>query len=286
MIRPPDRHLSEWMHWQLKKGRGRGRRLASFLSRWWLERSHRFAANLLSTVEKAAPFWIAAIVTIGTLKLLAAPMPPRSFIEFGEIFMPYALLALAPLLGLRLASKAYPAGAQRNRLEFHLSQWGNWKRIDEGKASATAAYGPYGLMACLMFGLLLNVPVRAFEFLLAVPAIHGAAPDWARSIFLVMAADVIVMGFLYTACVVMALRAVPLFPRMLLAIWLIDITLQLAIASFAASQPFLPEQVAVALQQLLEGNLFKVFISMFVWLPYLILSDRVNLTYRLRARAI
>ena len=37
-----------------------------------------------------------------------------------------------------------------------------------------------------------------------------------------------------------------------------------------------------ALGSLLSGNVTKVLISAAIWLPYLILSERVNLTYRLR----
>jgi hypothetical protein len=36
---------------------------------------------------------------------------------------------------------------------------------------------------------------------------------------------------------------------------------------------------------MLEGNLKKVLISVAIWLPYLLLSRRVNLTYRLRVPA-
>jgi hypothetical protein len=36
---------------------------------------------------------------------------------------------------------------------------------------------------------------------------------------------------------------------------------------------------------MLEGNLKKVLISAAIWLPYLILSDRVNVTYRQRIGA-
>ena len=33
---------------------------------------------------------------------------------------------------------------------------------------------------------------------------------------------------------------------------------------------------------LLNGNVHKVLISMLVWLPYLLLSERINITYRQR----
>ena len=102
--------------------------------------------------------------------------------------------------------------------------------------------------------------------------------------FHLMAADVIVMSFFYMVCFVMALRSVPLFPRMLLFVWALDIAAQLIIAINIGAMADLPHFVAAPLQDLLHGNIQKVFISAFVWLPYLILSDRVNVTYRLRER--
>jgi hypothetical protein len=42
--------------------------------------------------------------------------------------------------------------------------------------------------------------------------------------------------------------------------------------------------LGLATVALVHGNIAKVLISAFVWLPYLILSDRVNITYRQRVR--
>jgi len=39
------------------------------------------------------------------------------------------------------------------------------------------------------------------------------------------------------------------------------------------------------LQALVEGNMTKVAISALIWLPYLLLSERVNITYRHRTEA-
>jgi hypothetical protein len=111
------------------------------------------------------------------------------------------------------------------------------------------------------------------------------APAWAQSLMIAMTLDVVVMNFFYMVCFVMALRAVPLFPRMLLFAWLADISLQLAIAQWVSAAPGLPGQVSAGLHGLLMGNLQKVLISAFVWLPYLMLSDRVNVTFRQRVRA-
>ena len=111
------------------------------------------------------------------------------------------------------------------------------------------------------------------------------APLWGNRLFEVMAADVIVMGFFYTVCFVLALRSVPLFPRMLVFAWLVDIAIQLGVARIVMATPGVPTDVAQPLHGLLEGNITKVLISALVWLPYLILSDRVNITYRSRMHA-
>lgn len=100
-----------------------------------------------------------------------------------------------------------------------------------------------------------------------------------------MAADVAVMGFFYMVCFVMALRSVPYFPKMLLFAWTLDVFTQLSIAQAIGPLEGLPSGVAASLHNLLEGNITKVMISGLVWLPYLILSRRVNITYRRRVRA-
>jgi hypothetical protein len=108
------------------------------------------------------------------------------------------------------------------------------------------------------------------------------APEWGTTIFHMMAFDVIAMNFLNAVCFVMALRSIPLFPRMLLFAWFMDLFMQLAIARSVAGVADVPPAVALALQELLSGNVTKVLISVAVWLPYLLLSERVNVTYRCR----
>jgi hypothetical protein len=51
-----------------------------------------------------------------------------------------------------------------------------------------------------------------------------------------------------------------------------------------AATPDLPIEVAQALQPFVTGNLQKVLISVTLWLPYLLVSRRVNLTFRHRVR--
>jgi hypothetical protein len=66
---------------------------------------------------------------------------------------------------------------------------------------------------------------------------------------------------------------------------MLDVAMQLLIAQLVAGTPGLPGSVAEPLQGLLSGNIKKVLISAALWLPYLLLSARVNVTYRSRVPA-
>ena len=224
------------------------------------------------------------IFTLGCLPRLLFPVTPLTgAADVVALVVPYMLIALAPVAGYLVATGSFPRGLLTAQPSIRLSQYGRWRRLDVLEARKSPVFGPAGFMASLLIGLLLNVVVRSFEFLVAMPAMGGAAPVWGDRLFALMAADVVVMSFFYMVCFVMALRSVPLFPRMLLLAWGLDIMMQLLIGKTIMATPGVPAEVAVPLQALLEGNITKVLISAFVWLPYLILSDRVNVTYRRRA---
>jgi hypothetical protein len=133
--------------------------------------------------------------------------------------------------------------------------------------------------------MMLNVPVRAAEYMAAMPPLPEAAPRWLSALHFAMTFDVVLFGSLYMIAFVAALRRVPLFPRLLVAIWIGDIAMQLFTAKLVTSTGGLPPAVATALEHVLEGNVKKVLISMALWLPYLLLSTRVNVTYRNRVPA-
>jgi hypothetical protein len=111
------------------------------------------------------------------------------------------------------------------------------------------------------------------------------APAWLSTLHFAMTFDVVLFGSLYMIAFVAALRGVPLFPRLLAAIWLCDLAMQLATAEMVTRAGGLPAGVADALHTLLDGNVKKTLISVALWLPYLLLSKRVNVTYRNRVPA-
>jgi hypothetical protein len=249
------------------------------------DRSRRFVRTLGPRMEAIILAWLSAFGAAAALRSYFALTPIAGVADFAEIFLPYALAALAPVAGYRIAMAAFPSQVLPAQPGFRLALYGRWRRLDPAGARAHPAFGPFGFMASLLVGMLLNIPVRSFEFLLAVPAMNHHAPDWGTTIFYMMAFDVVAMNFLYGVCFVMALRSIPLFPRMLLFAWFVDLFLQFAIASRVAASADLPSSVAAALQDLLHGNVTKVLISATIWLPYLLLSERVNVTYRSRIAA-
>jgi hypothetical protein len=109
-------------------------------------------------------------------------------------------------------------------------------------------------------------------------------PAWLATLHFELTLDVVLFTSLYMVAFVAALRRVPLFPRLLAAIWIGDLAMQSVIAHMVGRET-LPAGVAGPHHDLLSGNIQKVLISVALWLPYLLLSKRVNLTYRLRVPA-
>jgi hypothetical protein len=226
--------------------------------------------------------WVAFIVVAGILRTSFSASPITSGVSLFQTVLPYMLLGLSPVAAYWIADQLFPRGLLMQQPEIRLSRIGKWRSVDVLVARANPIFGPTGMMASLLIGMLLNVPVRSLEFLAAVPAMNGNAPLWGQILFAVTTFDVVVMNFLYILCFMAALRCVPWFPRFLFVVWGFDISAQLFMAHVVAGTTGLPVGVGEALGNLLQGNMQKVMISMAIWLPYLILSERVNLTYRSR----
>jgi hypothetical protein len=226
--------------------------------------------------------WTIFAAFAGGLRIGFSVSPITSGLTFVQTALPYVLVIAAPIAAYFLCDSIFRRGALYEQPQIRLSRYGKWRAINCLAAREHSSFGPTGMMASLVIGMLLNVPVRSLEFLTAIPAMNGNAPIWGQTIFFAMTADVVVMNFLYVAAFMMALRNVPWFPRLLVVVWGVDICSQLLIAQYVGHAAGLPPKVGQAIAGLLDGNIKKVMISMVIWLPYLILSERVNLTYRSR----
>lgn len=252
------------------------------LSGYLYGKSVRAVAALELGFGRVLLIWTVIAAFVCGLRIAFAVSPITDTATFLQTALPYALVIASPVAAYFLCDSIFRRGALYQQPQIRLSRYGKWRSVNVLAARDHPQFGPTGMMASLVIGMLLNVPVRSLEFLTAVPAMNGNAPIWGQVIFAAMTMDVVVMNFLYVTAFVMALRNVPWFPRLLLLVWMIDIGSQLAIAHWVGSVQALPQGVGNAIAGLLEGNIKKVMISMAIWLPYLILSERVNLTYRSR----
>jgi hypothetical protein len=244
------------------------------------------SAALLLSIETRLPrimtIWFGAAMLACAIRIIASPIHATP--DFST-FLPYVLLVGAPLVSMGLALIWFQNGDSLPQPSTRLAIVGRWRNVDRTEAQGHPLYGSSGLMVSLLVGTLLNVPVRALEYLAAMPALSGRVPEWLSTLHIAMTLDVVLLSSLYTIAFVAALRRVPLFPRLLVAIWAIDMAMQFGIAAAVAGTQGLPHDVTAALQTLLDGNVKKVLISAGLWLPYLLMSKRVNVTFRHRVEA-
>lgn len=245
------------------------------------------AVALRETIEqnldRMLRVWL-VIAGLGCALRIATSPAARSGAELALI-APYALLVAAPALSLVLALRWFVNGETMAQPSLRVARIGNWQSVTASSARRHPLYGTDGFMVSLLIGMLLNIPIRALEYLAATPAMAGSFPPWLAVLRTMMTLDVVLMTSLYAVAFVAALRRVPYFPRLLAGIWVLDLALQGLTARMVAAEPGLPDRVAQALEGLLTGNVWKVVISIAIWLPYLLLSKRVNVTYRHRVPA-
>jgi len=247
---------------------------------------HARSKTLLLTLEhRLSRILVAWVLIAGAASALRLALNPVGGIVTPEGMLPYLLLTVAPYASTLLALRWFANGDLQPQPTTRLAVIGRWKSIDRREAQTDPLYGASGIMVSLLIGMMLNVPVRALEYLAAVPALSGDVPLWLSTLHTAMSFDVVVFSSLYMIAFVAALRRVPLFPRLLAAIWICDIATQLFIAELLGGTAGLPPPVASALHSMLSGNVQKVLISAALWLPYLLLSRRVNVTYRSRVPA-
>ena len=241
------------------------------------------AAGVLSSLEGRLDRVMLGWLLLAGLASAAriATSPTRTPLDLASI-APYALIVLAPFASMVLALRWFRDGDMLAQPQMRLAIVGKWRNVSRSEASSHPLFGTGGIMVSLLIGMLLNVPVRAAEYLTAMPALSGRVPEWLSVLHAMMTFDAVVFTSLYAIAFVAALRRVPLFPRLLLAIWIGDVAMQLFTAQMVAAAPGLPPKVAGAVHALLEGNVKKTLISVALWLPYLLLSRRVNVTYRSR----
>jgi hypothetical protein len=250
------------------------------------ENLHQRSVALVDRLDRGHRYWLFYWIVMASLAC-GLRFSADSFLSMPTTIqiasaLTYALVIGAPVASVLLAFHWFRDGEALPQPRHRLALFGRWRSVGRAEAQSLPLYGVTGLMASLLLGVLLNIPVRTLEFLAAMPLLGASPPSWFNLLYHLMLVDVVLLTSLYAIALVAALRRVPLFPRLLAAIWLLDIAMQLLMANVMGGTEDLPPRVAAALHSLLDGNLKKVLISLSLWMPYLLLSKRVNLTFRLR----
>lgn len=214
-------------------------------------RLHARSATLLRQLELGLPTMLVGWLVVVTLacgaKILVSPFPSSDL-----RLAPYLLLMLAPIASIGLAMRWFKDGEEMAPPRLRLARLGRWQELSPAAARAHRLYGTSGIMVSLLIGMLMNVPVRAAEYLVTMPAIPHLAPPWISTLHLAMTLDTVVLSSLYVVAFVMALRKVAFFPRFLLLVWCSDILSQLLIGK-AALAAGLPPHAARSLEVLLDA---------------------------------
>jgi hypothetical protein len=263
------------------------KRAGSFVHDRILDESIRLAGFLKRRIGFFLSIWAGLAVLGGFMRIsVLAYMAPQAFETRSLLLyaLPYLVIAVAPAVGWFLATRAWPDSAAATQPELRLAKFGQWHNLPAEQARRNKDFGVAGFLTSLSAGLLISMVLRLGEYLLAIPAMPPYAPQWGFQLYDLMTFDIILLSFLYFTCFTMALRAAPLFPRMLLLTWLYDLVMQVTIGNQMTAASGVPAVVLDPLLQVLSSNSQKVLISMAIWLPYLILSKRVNLTFRHRVQ--
>src|SRR4030095_977948 len=178
------------------------------------------SAALLLKIETSLPRlmtgWFIVAMLASALRIASSP---RHAAPAVETLLPYLLLVTTPLLSMGLALHWFRDGHLLPQPTTRIARLGHWQNLSRQEAELHPLYGSTGIMVSLLVGMLLNVPVRALEYLAAIPALSGKVPAWLATLHLMMTLDVVLLTSLYTIAFVAALRRVPLFPRLSAAIW-------------------------------------------------------------------
>ena len=253
------------------------------LSRKWSDRSAALLLKIDNRLDRILVWWLILAGFAAATRI--AFSPPQLASAGISTWASYMVVIVAPFASTLLALRWFTEGHLQPQPNFRLARFSSWRTVDRATAERHPLYGSSGIMVSLLVGMMLNVPVRTAEYLAAMPPLPEVAPRWLSALHFAMTFDVVLFGSLYMIAFVAALRRAPLFPRLLLAIWVGDLMMQLVIAKVVVGAGPLPPAVSSALQHLLEGNVKKVLISVVLWLPYLLMSKRVNVTFRHRVEA-
>ena len=142
-----------------------------------------FPGKFLVALPFISKIWLGVAGMLIAFRMLAAS-GPLSLWHCAQLILALAL----PVFVLQAVLDRYPAHSLSNQPSLRLARLGRWRQIPALECSAFEKYGSGGLLTMLIAGLLLNIPVRVFEFMAAMPAPKLHTPSWYLSLHDIMLA--------------------------------------------------------------------------------------------------
>ena len=206
------------------------------IARQFQQRMHARSAVLLATLEtrfdRIMGGWLLLAGLACALRLKSTPLLTHPTLA---LVTPYLLMIVAPVVSALLALRWFRDSDTMARPTTAPGGWLGCTPVSIGEARRHPLYGTTGLMVSLLVGMLLNVPVRAAEYLASSPPLPALMPGWLATLHVMMSFDVVLFTSLYAIAFVAGLRRAPLFPALLMTIWALDLIMQVAIATATAA---------------------------------------------------
>src|SRR5438309_589524 len=118
-------------------------------------------------------------------------------VAVGSTYGSYLLVVVAPVVSTLLALRWFADGDKQPQPNTRLAIVGRWRSISATDASRHALFGAGGIMASLLVGMMLNVPVGAAEYFASMPPLPVKAPGWLSALHFALTLNVVLFGSLY-----------------------------------------------------------------------------------------
>src|SRR4051794_30860457 len=150
-------------------------------------RSDALLLSIDNGLDNILKYWLLVAGLLSALRILSAPhdVAHASLATFAS----YMLVVVAPFASTLLALRWFSRGHLQPQPATRLARAGAWQRVSRGEAARHPQYGASGIMVSLVMGMMLNVPVRAAEYLAAMPPMPAAVPHWASVLHFAMTLD-------------------------------------------------------------------------------------------------
>ena len=133
-------------------------------------RSTALLLTLDNRLDRILQAWLLLAGLVAAARIAFTPLQVAPIAGLST-FASYMLVVVAPFVSTLLALNWFRDGHLQAQPTTRLAVIGRWQKLSRAEAERHPLYGSSGLMASLLLGMMLNIPVRTAEYLAAMPPI-------------------------------------------------------------------------------------------------------------------